>query len=149
VIAKAALALTNTATGVISRTTTNEAGFYIFAGVVPGRYRLTAEAPSMRNFEATLTVQVQQPAVIDPVLEIGETLTTVVVQDVTPMVTSSNPTLGHVLERNRIEQLPINGRFVSSLLQTLPGMEGDRAFGLRDGSSEYVLDGASISDRAE
>jgi Carboxypeptidase regulatory-like domain len=31
VIAKAAVALTNTATGVISRTTTNEAGFYIFA----------------------------------------------------------------------------------------------------------------------
>ncbi len=147
VIAKAAVALTNTATGVISRTTTNEAGFYIFAGVVPGRYRLTAEAPGMRNFEATLTVQVQQPAVIDPALEIGETLTTVVVEDLTPMVTSSNPTLGHVLERNRIEQLPINGRFVSSLLQTVPGMEGDRAFGLRDGSSEYVLDGASISDR--
>jgi hypothetical protein len=103
----------------------------------------------MRNFEATLTVQVQQPAVIDAVLEIGETLTTVAVQDLTPIVTSSNPTLGHVLERNRIEQLPINGGFVSSLLQTLPGMEGDRAFGLRDGSSEYVLDGASISDRAE
>jgi hypothetical protein len=147
VIAKASITLTNMATGVISRTTTNEAGFYIFAGVVPGRYRLTAEAPSMRNFEATLTVQVQQPAVIDPVLEIGETLTTVVVQDVTPMVTSTNPTLGHVLERNRIEQLPINGRFVSNLLQTVPGMEGERAFGLRDGSSEYVLDGATISDR--
>src|SRR5262249_46366150 len=119
----------------------------ILAGVVPGRYRLTAEAPNMRSFEATLTVQVQQPAVIDAVLEIGEQLTTVVVQDVTPMIVSANPTLGHVLERQRIEQLPINGRFVGALLQTVPGMEGERAFGLRDGSSEYVLDGATISDR--
>ena len=114
VIAKAAVTLTNTATGVIARTSTNEAGFYIFAGVVPGHYRLTAEAANMRNFAATLTVQVQQPAVIDPVLEVGTTLTTVVVQDVTPLLTIANPTLGHVLERQRIEQLPINGRFVGA-----------------------------------
>ena len=147
VIEKAVVVLTNTATGVISRTTTNEAGFYIFAGIVPGLYRLTAEAPGMRNFEVTLTVQVQQAAVIDPVLQLGETVTTVVVEDVTPLLTGASPTLGHVLERNRIDQLPINGRFIGTLLQTVPGMEGDRAFGLRDGSSEYVLDGASISDR--
>ena len=50
----------------------------------------------------------------------------------TPLLTVDNPTLGHVLERSRIEQLPINGRGVTSLLQTVPGMEGKRAFGLRD-----------------
>jgi hypothetical protein len=147
VIVGAAITLTNTATGVISRTTTNEVGFYIFAGVVPGFYRLSAEAPGMRKFEATLTVQVQQAAVIDAVLNIGETQMTVEIQDVTPLLTSTNPTLGHGLERQRIEQLPINGRFIGALLQTVPGMEGNRAFGLREGSTEYVVDGASISDR--
>ena len=147
VIAKAAVALTNTATNVTSRTTTNEVGFYIFVGVMPGLYRLAAEAPGMQKFEAALTVQVQQAAVIDAVLRVGETVTTVEVQDVTPLVTVANPTLGHVLERQRIEQLPINGRSIVTLLQTVPGMEGDRAFGLREGSIEYVLDGATITER--
>jgi hypothetical protein len=43
-------------------------------------------------------------------LQVGQTTTQVEVQDVTLMVTTSNPTLGHTLERRRIEQLPVNGR---------------------------------------
>ena len=38
----------------------------------------------------------------------------------TPIVTTENPTLGHTLERERIEQLPINGRFLYTLLLTVP-----------------------------
>ena len=57
----------------------------------------------MQRYEATLTVQVQQSAVVEIVLQPGQTTTTVEVVDVTPLVTSDNPTLGHVLERQRIE----------------------------------------------
>lgn len=147
VIPNATMTLTNTATRVTTRTTTNEVGFYMFPGVLPGSYHLSVEAPGMQKFEASLTVQVQQNAVVDPVLQPGQTETVVEVQEVTPLVTVSNPTLGHVLERQRIEQLPINGRSVFSLLQTAPGMEGTRAYGLREGSHEIVLDGAAQSDR--
>jgi hypothetical protein len=65
-------------------------------------------------------------------MKVGQTTVEVAVQDVTPMLQTDNPTLGATLERTRIEQLPINGRTVTSLLQTVPGMEGTRAFGLRD-----------------
>src|SRR6185436_5802400 len=51
------------------------------------------------------------------------------------------------LERMRIEQLPINGRSLTTLLQTVPGQEGTRAYGLRDFSFEMVLDGAALADR--
>src|SRR5207247_11457621 len=34
-----------------------------------------------------------------------------------------------------------------TLLQTVPGQEGTRAFGLRDFSFEMVLDGAALADR--
>ena len=53
---------------------------------------------------------VQQVAVVDAVLQVGQTATEVMVQDVTAVVITDNPTLGHVLERTRIEQLPIDGR---------------------------------------
>jgi hypothetical protein len=147
VIPGSAAALTNTATNVAVRTTANEVGYYIFRGVTPGSYRLEIEHPGMQKFEATVTVQVAASAVIDPVLTPGQTATTVEVKDLTPMITVDSPTLGHVLERTRIDQLPINGRSLSSLLVTVPGMEGTRAYGLRDGSQEIVLDGSMMADR--
>ncbi|MEK7407889.1 MAG: TonB-dependent receptor [Acidobacteriota bacterium] len=147
VIPNAAASLANEATNITSRTTANQVGFYVFPGVLPGQYRLSIEAPGMQKFEGTLTVQVRQDAVVDAVLRVGQTATEVSVQDVTPILTVDNPTLGHVLERQRIEQLPINGRSISSLMQTVPGMESWRAYGLRDGSHEFVLDGAPLGNR--
>ncbi|MEK7403839.1 MAG: carboxypeptidase-like regulatory domain-containing protein [Acidobacteriota bacterium] len=147
VLPAAAVALTNTATNVTLKTTANAVGFYIFPGIVPGPYRLSVEAAGMQKFEGTLTVQVQQSAVVNPVLRVGQTATEITVQDFTPMLRVDNPTLGHVLERERIEQLPINGRNVASLLQTVPGMEDNRAYGQKTGSHEMVLDGAAITNR--
>jgi len=143
----AAVALTNTATNLRLTTTTNEVGVFLFPGVIPGPYRLLVEATGMQKWEGALTLQVGQSAVVDPVLEVGQTITEVSVRDVTPLVATESPALGYVLERERIDQLPINGRSVMALMQTVPGMEGTRAFGLREGSHEVVLDGAAMSDR--
>jgi hypothetical protein len=147
VIPGASVVLINSATNNTLRSNTNEVGFYLFPAVVPGQFRISVEQPGMAKYEATLTVQVQQSAVVDAVLKPAGTSTTVDVADVTPMVTVDNPTLGHVLERQRIEQLPINGRSVTSLLQTVPGMEGNRAHGMRENSQELILDGAALTDK--
>jgi hypothetical protein len=147
VIPGASVELVNVATNVRSQTTTNDAGFYMFPGLVPGNYRLSAASAGMQRQDFTLNVQVQQSAVVDVTLSPGQTTTTVDVHDVTSVMVVDSPTLGHVLERTRIEQLPINGRNLSALLVTVPGMEGTRAFGLREGSHEFVLDGAAQTDR--
>jgi hypothetical protein len=143
----ASVQLTNTSTSVTLRTTTNEVGFFLVPGVIPGHYRLLIEAPGMQKFEATLVVQVQQSVVVDVTLRLGQVTTTVEVHDATPLLTVDRPTLGHVLERTRIEQLPINGRALTNLLVTVPGTEGLRAYGMRLGSHETVLDGAPLGDR--
>ena len=88
-------------------------------------------------------------------MQLGQTTTQVEVKDVTPLITTDNPTLGMSLERQRIEQLPINGRFITALLQTVAGLELDsdydsttaRAFGMKRGSTEFVVDGAATTDR--
>ncbi|MEK7405794.1 MAG: TonB-dependent receptor, partial [Acidobacteriota bacterium] len=147
VIPNAPVALTNTSTNVSRRTVTNEVGRYVYPAVVPGPYRLKIEAGGMQTFEASLTVPVQQSVVVDAILRPAQTTTAVEVRAVNPLITVDNPTLGHVLERQRIEQLPINGRSVESLLQTVPGMEGLRAYGQRLGSHEMVLDGSALEDR--
>src|SRR6266851_3048950 len=147
VIPGASVTLTNKNTNAVSKTTTNSVGFYIFPGTLPGPYLLLVEASGMQKFEGSLVVQVQQSAVVDVQMKVGQTTVEVAVADVTPMMQTDSPALGHVLERTRIEQLPINGRQLTTLLQTIPGMEGTRAYGLREGSYEISLDGSSLIDR--
>ena len=148
VVPGANVVLTQLATNEERRTTTNPAGLYVFPGVVPGRYSLRVEAPGMEPYEATLTVQVQVTATVNPTLKVGSLATTVAVADVTPEITTDAPTLGRVLERRRIEQLPMNGRSFGTLLATVPGVEGgQRAFGLRAGTGEVLVDGAATTDR--
>jgi hypothetical protein len=147
VVPNASVTLTNTATNVALRGKSNDIGFYFFPGIIPGPYTLIVEAPGMQKFEGSMTVQTQQSAVVDVVLKVGQTTTAVSVQDVTPMLEVDNFSLGSTLERQRIEQLPINGRNVTNLLVTIPGMEGLRAMGTRAGSLEASLDGAPLVDR--
>ena len=116
VVPGATVTLTNTATNVARNTTTNEVGIYVFPAVVPGPYRITMEAAGFQKFEGTLTVMVQQDVTVDGVLALGQTATQVEVQDVTPLVRLDSPMLGHALEHQRIEQLPMNGRGYQALL---------------------------------
>lgn len=148
VIPNVSVTLTHPATAVTSQTRTNEAGFYIFPGLTPGSYRVSVEAPGMQRFESLFTVEVSQSVVIDPALKPGPTGTTVEVKgDVTPLVTVDNPTLRTGMERERIDQLPLNGRAFDMLLMLLPGNEGLRTFGYSEGSREYISDGAAQLDR--
>lgn len=156
VIPLAAVTLTDTATGVDRKTVANQAGLFVFPGVIPGPYRVTIEAPGMQRFEGTLTVQVQVDAEVNAVLRVGQANTTVQVMDVTPMVQTDSPTLGHVLETQRIEELPVNGRGYQNLLVTVPNVTWSsqgfgigalvQAYGLRPGTTTLTFDGAAQNE---
>jgi hypothetical protein len=147
VVPRASVTLTNVATNVSSRIATNEAGLYVFPAVTPGRYRILVESAGLQRFEATLTVQVQQSTTADATLAVGTEAIVVAVKDVTPVVVTET-SLGHVLDRRGIEQLPINGRSIVNLLATVPGLETAqiRSYGLRQGAHDFLLDGAALSD---
>src|SRR5262249_23256485 len=147
VIPTAKVKLTNMATSVAAEAVTNETGFYVFPVVAPGDYELDVESKGLARVHATLHVQVQQAGTIDPQLKVAAEITMVSVQDATPLVSVDSTSLGTVLERRQIEQLPINGRNIGNLLLLTPGMEGDsRAFGMRRGAHEFFFDGASLFD---
>src|SRR5262245_32034329 len=159
VIPGAKVILNNTGTGVARESQTNSSGFYTFPAVTAGSYRITVESPGMTKFEGNLQVQTAQDASVDVMLQVATGTITVDVKDVTPMVQAEGPSLGHVLERQRIEQLPGLGRGYQNLLQTVPGVTwsthghgiGGRmqAYGLPTGSNMIVLDGAPINETYE
>ncbi|MGH9719436.1 MAG: carboxypeptidase regulatory-like domain-containing protein [Bryobacteraceae bacterium] len=132
---------------------TNEVGYFQFSSVQTGSYRITISAAGMQTWEGELVLQVGQTAALEPVLKVGATTTEVtVVGDVTPLVTTTSATLGRAVERARIEQLPLNGRFFQTLVQaTTPGLEGSssspRVYGLRATSMEFLQDGAVLTNR--
>ena len=152
VIPNVTVVLTNTATGVQLNTVSSAVGMFVFPSVVPGPYKLSAESAGMQKYEGTFAVQTQQSATIDIVLRPAGTSTVVSVQDATPLVTTDSPALGHTLERQRIEQLPINGRNIMNLMNTVPGVTFDtngdlRTFGTRTGTHDVILDGAALTDQ--
>jgi hypothetical protein len=159
VIPGARVSLTNTATGVARETLTNTSGLYTFPTVTSGAYRLTIESPGMQKWEGNLQVQTAQDASVDVALTLATNATTVEVQDVTPALQTDSPSLGHVLERQRIESLPGIGRGYQNLLQTVPGVTwsshghgvGGRmqAYGMQNGANMIMLDGAPINETYE
>ena len=156
VIPNAKVTLVNTATGIARDSVTNNAGIYVFPGAIPGPYRVRVEQPGLQTFEGALTLQVQQDATVDVVMQVASAATTVNVIDVTPLVNTSSPSLGSSLERQRIEQLPVNGRGYQNLLVTVPGVQWQshghgiggmvRGNGLRSGSNTLVVDGAAQNE---
>ena len=69
-----------------------------------------------------ITLQVNQTARIDIVLEIGEVVETIEVVGEAPLVQSDTSTLGEVIERRRMVELPINGRGALALTLLTAGV---------------------------
>src|SRR5262245_28887639 len=151
IIPGAKVSITHTQTARQFITTTTEVGFYIFPSVQVGTYLITVEAAGMETWKGELTLQAGQSAEVNPSLKVGATATEVTVAgDVTQLTPSNSTTLANVVEHARIEQQPVNGRFVQNLIyMTTPGLEsagGLRVFGLRHGF-ELLHDGAVLENR--
>jgi hypothetical protein len=153
IIPTATVALENTRTGTRSETQTNAAGGYVFTGVQAGDYKLSVHAVGLQRWEGQATLRAGQQAVVDVTLQVAQTAEQVlVVGNVTQLITTNSQTLATTVERARIEQLPLNGRSIQTLLTvTVPGLEGavaqPRVYGLRDSAMEFSQDGVPLDDR--
>lgn len=149
----AVVVLENLGTESQLRTTSSEVGSYLFTSLTPGDYRITITATGMQKWQGTINLVAGQRAVVDASLEVGRTSEQVTVAgDVTPLLTTTSPTVATVVERARIEQLPLNGRSIQTLLTiAVPGLEGNasqpKVYGLRDSAMDVLQDGVTLQDR--
>ena len=153
VVPNASVALENAETGLKFETLTSPSGVYLFPSIQAGNYKLTVAAPGMQKWEGQATLRAGQQAEINATLSIRQAAEEVtVVGNVTELLTTTSATLATTVERQRIEQLPLNGRSIQSLLTvTVPGLEGStaqpRVYGLRDSAMEFNQDGVPLDDR--
>ena len=124
-------------------------GLYFFPSLPPGQYLITVEFSGLQTFKGNLSLQAGQSASIDVTLKVADTATEIVVTaTISALITTTQATIANVVERERIEQLPLNGRLFTTLIaQTTPGVEGDRVNGLRTSSMEFVQDGVTLNQR--
>ena len=118
----ASIALTNIATGVERTTVSNQSGLYSLREIAPGDYTLTAANP---GFETTRVEQfnlaVNQASTLDLSLGLSEVQVEVTVEAIGTAIQSSTAELGGVLDRQEIDELPLQGRNFTQLLVLTPG----------------------------
>jgi len=150
VLPGAGVHVVNLATSGATDTQSNSVGFYQVPALFTGSYSVTVTAPGMKTYQTTLELLVDQHAVINPVMTTGAVTEQVqVAADAVQLTTTENGTISSTLENTRINQLPMNGRVLTSLVgMTAPGVEGgQRSNGLMAEALEYVADGVPLSNR--
>ena len=98
---------------------TDENGNYTLTNLPIGPYRLQAMLSGFRTFQQTgivLTVNANPEIAIE--LGLGALTETVSVEAATPLVETRSPSLGSVIDNERIEELPLNGRNATDLCPT-------------------------------
>ena len=104
----------------LRRRRTNE-GSTRRTGLAVGSYEVMAELKGFkRAVRSGLTLQVNQNAQVNLVLEVGQITESVQVVGETPLVDTSGATLGQVVENRRIQELPLNGRSALALTMLTP-----------------------------
>lgn len=152
VVAGATIHVLNVATGIASDTQSNGVGFYQVPALFAGNYAVTVSAPGMRTYKTSIELLVAQNAIINPILSAGAITQRVVVSgnDV-QLTTTDNGAITSTLENARINQLPMNGRSLATLVGiTTPGLEiingGQNLNGMRRESLDYVIDGVTTQN---
>ena len=122
-LARAKITVTNTATNVVSRTVTNEEGFYQVLQLPVGMYTVAAEREGFAKVvTAPAQLDINQSLRVDVRLNLGSVTQVVKVAAEAAQVETVNATLGGTVTGTPIQDLPLNGRNTLDLALTQPGV---------------------------
>jgi hypothetical protein len=152
--------IVNVGTGVQSHTVTNSAGVYRAGSLVPGTYRIEADAVGFAHLSrGPLTLQVSQTLEIDLTLQVGQQNATVNVVEAAPVTESQSSNIAQAVNRQMLEGLPLPNRAASSLAALAPGVvmidpgtgtaENYPVFSVAGGrarNQNFTLDGGNVSN---
>src|SRR5215510_6282895 len=97
------LQLTNTETGVVLSTTSNEAGLYRFLFLNPGQYKLVATAAGFKTFERDrIQLNVSEAGTLPVVLEVGTQSERITVSAEAPLIDAEKADHGMVIDNKKV-----------------------------------------------
>jgi hypothetical protein len=124
VLPNAEVTVTDVATGVTLRATTNAGGDYLVAALPASTYNLKITATGFKAYEAAgVVLLVGQKARVDATLEVGQITSEISVQGSgVAQVETQSSELSGVLTQKEISQLVLNGRNFTQLITLVPGV---------------------------
>lgn len=111
VVPNVQVTLTNTDTGAIYKTASGAQGYYTAPSLLPGPYRITAEANGFKKYvHVGIKLETEQNATENIVLQVGSASQSITVTSAAPLIDTATASSGQVLTTQEVENLPSNGR---------------------------------------
>src|SRR6266516_1050722 len=167
-IPNASVQLISTGTRAVRQATSNEQGLYQITALLPEEYKLNVQAAGFSAATQTVRLEVGQQMTCDVTLQLSSVTGTVNIQsDTINVLRTTDASVGEVVDRTSIRNLPLNGRMLIDLVLTVPGAHeshgaqagdmsplywrpGQRSAvsigGNRPNANYFLLDGATNTD---
>jgi hypothetical protein len=111
------------ATGDVRTTQTNDTGNYIFPLLEVGEYEVTCAAAGFKTeVRSGIVLQLQDKLRVDFQMQVGDQVERVEVTATPTLLHTEDATLGSVVDRRRILELPLNGRNFAQVATLMPGV---------------------------
>lgn len=138
VIPGAKVTVRNTATNLERSAATDAEGNFLFASVAAGVYEITVESPGMASqTRRGLVLGVGDRVRLDFAMKPGQVSQEITVSGTTPLINTVSPELGNLIDSNKVETLPINGRDFTQLVSLQAGVASSNV----NGRNSFNLNG--------
>ena len=122
VLPGATVTLRNVGTDAERRIVSDSAGQYVLPSLPPGDYSLNVTASGFGGFMVkSLTLQVDQRVTLNVPMALASAGETVQVESSAPLVDAETITVGSVIDRRTVQEIPLNGRHFLDLTTLTPG----------------------------
>ena len=119
---------TQVETSLSRKTLTDGSGEFLITNLSVGPYSLSVEKSGFRRvLQEGIRVEVNQKARVDVMLSVGQVSESIRVTADAIGVDTRSSTVGEVVDRVRVQELPLNGRNAMELARIVPGVS--RTFG--------------------
>lgn len=141
--------LENAATGVRHEGKSNDSGVYVFPGLQPGSYRLSAEQDGFKRAVYNgIKLEVGARLQLNVKMEVGAVAESVqVTAEDANLLGYATASVGGMLSGQKVLDLPLPARNALSLVYTQAGLLGDNFAGSRIAAVNVTLDGVNVQDQ--
>ncbi|MBL8173142.1 MAG: TonB-dependent receptor [Bryobacterales bacterium] len=158
VVVGARVVARNAATGVTTESTTNESGNYQFPVLNPGEYEITAEMKGFKKVVQTgVVLETGLTRTVTLQLTVGAVSETIEVKASAPLLESETSSVGQLIERTSVLNMPLESRRTAGLVRLLGAVtftsenagEQIPMFSMAGGRSQnqmWQLDGAVVQN---
>lgn len=146
VISDAGIEIINEATGVHFSSKTNSSGIYTITILPPGEYRVQVSKIGFKALiKPGIVLNVQSALVLNFTLPVGAASESITVQAGASVINTTDGSVSTVIDRDFVENMPLNGRSFQDLLTLSPGVSHvANSYGANNGvgySGDIVVNG--------